>query len=298
MKKENLGILLVLCTAVLSGIAIPANKIFIVKTDPAVFTAVRAIIIGLLFLALTLWMNRGKKKQLFTVDWKYLASIAVIGGAAAFLLYFTGLQLTTSGHAAFLHKTLPIYTAILAFLFLGEKLTKKTAAVIAVMFLGVYLIYSSAISPAEMWSNPQLGDLLVLAAAFLWGVENVIAKKAMIRGENNFIVSFSRMFFGGLILFGAVILMGKTDALLALSSQQLINIVISTLLLFGYVLTYYWAIKLIDVSKAATLLLIAPVVSLMLGILFLGEPAPLIQLFGSALVLAGAYFITAEERGI
>lgn len=298
MNKQTLGILLALCTAVLSGIAIPANKLFIVKTDPAVFTAVRGIIIGVLFLALSLWLNRGKKTKLFKVDWKYLAGIAVIGGAAAFLLYFNGLQLTTASRAAFLHKTLPIYTAILAFLFLGEKLTKKTVAVIAVMFVGVYLIYSTALSPGELWSNPQLGDLLVLAAAFLWGVENVIAKKAMIKGEDNFIVSFSRMFFGGLILFGAVILLGKTDALLALSSQQLVNIAISTLLLFGYVLTYYWAIKLIDVSKAATLLLLAPVITFTVGVTFLGEPAPLIQIIGSVLILAGAYFVSSEERGI
>jgi drug/metabolite transporter (DMT)-like permease len=300
MKKETLGIILVLCTAVISGIAIPANKIFLVKMDPAVFTAVRAIIIGVAFLALAWWSNRGTKK-LFKTDWKYLAGIAIIGGALAFLLYFNGLQLTTAGRGAFLHKTLPLFTAILAFVFLREKLTLKYVGAMLAMFVGVYLIYSTSLAPNELWANPQLGDLLILGAAFLWAVENVIAKKAMSNGENNWIISVSRMLFGGLILFGVVILMGKTGALLALTNQQLTNIGISTLLLFCYVLTYYWALKLIDVSKAAALLLIAPVISLVIGITFLGEPAPIVQLFGSFVILLGAFFlirVKAKEHGI
>ncbi|MFQ5648229.1 MAG: EamA family transporter, partial [Candidatus Aenigmatarchaeota archaeon] len=121
--------------------------------------------------------------------------------------------------------------------------------------------------------------------------ENVIARKAMIKGETNFIVSFSRMFFGGLILFGVVLLTGKLDVLLALSTVQIRNLLISTALLFGYVLFWYSAIRHINVSKASLFLLLAPVISLVLGVVFLGEPAPLLQLVGSALILVGAWFV-------
>lgn len=298
MNKELLGTLLAVCTAVISGIAIPANKVFIVKIDPVVFTALRSIIIGVIFLALARWQFRAK---FFTVSWKYLASIAVIGGAIAFLLYFTGLKLTTAGRAAFLHKTLPLYTALLAFVFLREKLTKKYLLAIVVMFMGTIAIYSASINPTELWSNPQLGDILVISATVLWAVENVIAKKAMVKGETNFIVSFSRMFFGGLILFGAMLLMGRTAELFALTAAQLLNIGISTLLLFGYVFFYYWSLKLINVSKAAVMLLLAPVVSLALGIAFLNEPAPLLQLAGSGIILIGAYLaagMKSEQRSV
>jgi drug/metabolite transporter (DMT)-like permease len=92
-------------------------------------------------------------------------------------------------------------------------------------------------------------------------------------------------------LFGAAGLMGKLNLLLTLSSQQVMNIGISTVILFGFVFCWYYSIRLINVSKASTILLLAPVVSLILGVSVLGEPAPLLQLFGSALILIGAYIV-------
>jgi drug/metabolite transporter (DMT)-like permease len=114
----------------------------------------------------------------------------------------------------------------------------------------------------------------------------------MVKGENNFFVSFVRMFFGGVILFAFAILIGKYDIILSLSTQQLINIGISTVILFGYVFFWYWSLKLINVSKASTLLLISPVISLLIGMIVLREPAPLIQIAGSALILIGAYIVS------
>ena len=52
MKKENLGTILAIMTAIVSGIAIPVNKIFVVDLDPMIFTALRALIIGIIFLSL------------------------------------------------------------------------------------------------------------------------------------------------------------------------------------------------------------------------------------------------------
>jgi len=62
-------------------------------------------------------------------------------------------------------------------------------------------------------------------------------------------------------------------------------------MLFGYVLFWYMSIHYIRVSKAATLLLLAPVISLLAGVFLLGESAPIIQLVGSALILLGAWFV-------
>ncbi|HLC67549.1 MAG TPA: DMT family transporter [archaeon] len=302
MKKEVLGTLLAIIAALFSGIAIPANKIFIVDMDPLVFTAIRAVVIGAAFLAVSYWMRpKQKKTRPISANWKYFAVIAVVGGAIAFYLYFTGLKLTTSGRAAFLHKTLPLYTAILAFIFLKEKITKKYVAAIAIMIAGTCGIYFATINPTEFFSNPQLGDMLVMIAAFLWAIENIAARKVMKNGSSNWVVSFVRMFFGGLVLFGAVIIMGKAGVLMTLTAGQWTNIGISTALLFFYVLFYYWALRLINVSKAAMLLLLAPVISLYVGASFLGEPTPALQLLGSGAILAGAYLavgVKSEERGI
>ena len=66
--------------------------------------------------------------------------------------------------------------------------------------------------------------------------------------------------------------------------QQMANIGISVIILFGFVLTYYWAIKMINVSKAAVMLLLSPGITLVIGVTILREPAPLQQLIVSAIL--------------
>ena len=284
-----MGTFLVICAAIISGFSIPINKFLITDLDPTIFTATRAILIGIGFFILASFENKFDYKKFKKVPWKYLLVIGFLGGGLAFLLYFSGLKLTTSGRAAFLQKTMPIYTIILAFFFLKEKIKRKQFFAISLMLIGMIALHSTEIEPTGIAS---LGDLLVISATILWSIENIIAKKAMIKGESNFVVTFARMFFGAILLFGFVLFLGKINQLLNLTYEQVGKLLLSTFILFGYVLTWYWGIKYINISKAAPLLLLSPVISLLLGVFWLGEPAPSVQILGSALILAGAYILS------
>jgi drug/metabolite transporter (DMT)-like permease len=291
MKKEYLGTILAVIAAVISGISIPANKLFVVDLDPTVFTALRAVIIGTAFLIIASFQAKFNFKKIGKANWKYLIPIAVIGGAIAFMLFFNGLKLTTAGRGAFLQKTLPLFVVVLSVLFLKEKLTRRYAIAVALMFAGMMLIYLTQIGPASFWQNPSLGDALVLAATFLWGIEAVLAKKAMLKGDGNFIVSFARMLIGGIVIFCFILLMGNGGLLLKITSAQLLNILVSTSLLFGYVFCWFWSIKLISASKASATLLMAPVISLAIGVVAFGEPLPFVQVAGSVAILVGAFIL-------
>ncbi|MDP2926046.1 MAG: DMT family transporter [Nanoarchaeota archaeon] len=301
MKKssdinEIRGTLLVLLTAMISGVSIVVNKFFVVKIDPLIFTALRALFIGLIFLIISLYVSKiNKQKKINRVSWKYLILIGIIGGGLAFWLFFTGLKITTAGRAAFLHKTLPIYAVILAVIFLKEKITKKQLIAMLIMLFGLILIELTNVS-----YDIRIGDLLVLGATFLWAIENTISKKVMLEKESNWVVTFSRMFFGSLVLFAIIFIIGKANLIFSLNSQQIIYIIISGALLFLYVLTWYWGLKYINLSKASTILLIAPVISLILGFLWLNEQVFILQIIGSILILIGAFVIARikSERKI
>jgi drug/metabolite transporter (DMT)-like permease len=103
------------------------------------------------------------------------------------------------------------------------------------------------------------------------------------------------MFFGGLFILAAACVMGNPAALLKLSASQSLNVLASTGLLLMYVLFWYSSLKLLPVSKASPFLLLAPVISLGIGVFCFGEPAPVLQLAGSALILAGAYCIAKTK---
>jgi len=287
--KEIRGTLLILLTAIISGVSIVINKFFVVSVDPLVLTAIRALFIGIIFLFISLYFS-GKAKKFKKVSWKYLGLIGIIGGGIAFWLFFSGLKLTTAGRAAFIHKTLPIYATILAIIFLKEKITRKQLIAMAVMLAGLVLIELANIS-----SEMRIGDLLILSATVLWAIETTLSKKAMLEKESNWVVTFSRMFFGALVLFALILLLGKTPLLLALTYQQLLYIFISGIFLFFYVLTFYWGLKYINLSKASTILLLAPVISLVLGFVWLNEQVFALQLIGSLLILIGAYFVAKTK---
>ena len=291
-KNENFGTFLAFLAAIISGFSIFANKIFVTNIDTVVFTSVRAIFIGGIFLILSLHMNKWKFSGFKKVKWKYLLAIGIVGGGVAFLMFFSGLKVTTSGRAAFLQKTLPLYATILAFLFLKEKISKKQISALCLLFVGMVILSLTDINLSEMWSNPRVGDLLVISATILWAIENVISRKAMILGESNFVVGFARMFFGALLLFGFLILAGNFYLLFSINQTQLVYILMSTALLFVYILSYYWSIKHINVSKASTILLVSPIITLFLGVIFLNEPAPPLQLIGSLIILVGACLIS------
>ncbi len=279
MDNERKGTLLAVLTALVSGVAIVANKFFVTGLDPTVFTATRALLIGLAFLLISSHRNEVSGKK----PWKSLVTIGIIGGGIAFLLFFTGLKLTYAGRAAFLHKTLPLYVALFAFIFLRERITRRQLVWLGSMFLGACLIFSTSLS-----LNLASGDLLVVLATVLWALECVLAKDVL-KKESNFLVSFGRMFFGSLFLFGLVVVTGRADALLALTATQWSYLFASTGILFLYVFFWYWSIRLINVSKASSLLLLAPVVSMGLGAVLLGERIFNLQLLGSALILLGAW---------
>jgi len=220
-QNEIKGTLLILLTAIISGIAIVANKFFVVKIDPLMFTALRAFFIGLIFLIISIYISKTTTKKFKKASWKSLILIGIIGGGLAFWLFFTGLKLTTAGRAAFLHKTLPIYATILALIFLKEKITKRQLTAMLIMIGGLLLMELTKIS-----SQIRIGDLLVLGATVLWAIENTISKKVMLNKESNWVVTFSRMFFGSILLFSIIFLTGKTDLLISLTSKQILYITI------------------------------------------------------------------------
>jgi len=288
-RKELIGTLLIILTALISGIAVAVHKYFIMRIDPLVFTALRAFFIGIVFLFLSLYFTR-RQKTFNKVSWKWLVAIGIIGGGFAFWMYFSGLTMTLAGRAGFIHKTLPIWVGILAFIFLKEKISKKMLIAMGVMLLGLLLMEVSKIG-----SEIRIGDLLVLGATILWAIENTLAKKVMMNKESNWVVTFSRMFYGSLILFAILIILGKISLIGALSTEQVLFIVISGILLFIYVLTWYWGLKYINLSKAATILLIAPVITLVLGMVWLDEKLLLLQAIGSLLILIGGFFIAKSK---
>ncbi len=52
-KRELFGVLFVILTAIVSGVSVVANRLFVIKIDPFIFTTIRSFFIGLIFLVIS-----------------------------------------------------------------------------------------------------------------------------------------------------------------------------------------------------------------------------------------------------
>ena len=94
----------------------------------------------------------------------------IITNSIAMLCFFYGLTLTTLAEVTALNLTVPIFTTLLAFLFLNEKLKKHRLSALFIGFLGAIIVLRPDISI-------NIGGVLILISALIWSVSLIFIKK-------------------------------------------------------------------------------------------------------------------------
>ncbi|MCP3682429.1 MAG: DMT family transporter [bacterium] len=283
MKEK--GLMLVFLTAVISGFSIFINKFGVSGINPFVFAWLKNTVVAVFLISAILLLKDIKLlKEISRKNWAKLVAIGLIGGSIPFLLFFKGLQMTVATSAAFIHKTLFIYAAILAALFLKEKMNKK------IIIAAVFILAGNALLLKTSWNLLNIGDLMILAATVLWAGENVLSKHTL-KDVSPRIVAFGRMFFGSLFILAFLLLTGNIIAVATLTVQQLLWVLVTSAFLLLYVLTWYNGLKYLKVYVATSILLLGSVITTILSVLFTGTAITLSQAFGMLLLVSGVIYI-------
>ncbi len=276
--------LLALGTALISGFSNFVAKISVtVVKDPLIFTTLKNGLVALALLGiLVLVYRRGELRVLTKAQWLRLLAIGLIGGAVPFGLFFTGLAQTSAVNASLIHKSLFLWVALLAFPFLKERLTRG-------QWIGVGLVAVANLFVGGFTGfRYNAGELMIFGATLLWAVENVIAKRAL-ADLSSLTVAGARMVIGSLLLVGFLMMRGTNFALDLLSAEQWRWTLLSSLLLLGYVTTWYAALKRAPATYVATLLVPATLVTNILSAIFLTHQLPLVQIINAVVLSAGAF---------
>ena len=291
--NKNKGFLLVLGTAFISGLSVFVNKFGIAVINPYIFTGLKNIIITLLIISWLLMMKDWKiLKNLKQKQWLLLILIGLVGGSVPFLLFFKGLSMTSGVQAAFMHKTMFIYIAILAFIFLKEKISKNF------LIAGLLLLLGNILLLKLTSYSFGLGDVLILIATLFWAGENVLSKY-MLNDLPSRIVIWGRMFFGSIFIILFLLMTNQIGLVSSLSINQLGWVMITSVLLFGYVCTWYSGLKYIKVSEAAVILLLATPITTLLSWMFLDKALLISQIIGIILsLLASFIFLYAKDKSV
>jgi drug/metabolite transporter (DMT)-like permease len=286
------GVLLALATALISGISIFLNGLAVKQVpDPALYTTLKNGVAAIVLVALAAATVRPSTiRALPRASWGWLILIGGVGGSIPFVLFFTGLAEASAPSAAFIHKTLFIWVALLAVPLLGERLGLAQIAALAVLLVGQALVLSPA---GVTWGA---GETMIAAATLLWAVETIIARRVLATVPSA-VVAAARLGFGMIVLLGYLAFTGGLAGIAALQPAQWTWILIAGLFLGGYVATWFGALQRAPASLVtAVLVLGAPVTGAIQSLQTGKVPAMPVLVGQGLLLLAGVAVATLALR--
>jgi drug/metabolite transporter (DMT)-like permease len=259
--------------------------------DATVYTTAKNAVAGLLLLALALpVLTRSSRGGLprSKPQWASLLAIAVVGGSVPFVLFFEGLARAEATQAAFIQKTLVVWVALLAVPLLQERLGPAHVAAIALLLAGQVWLAGDAGTVVF-----GTGEALILAATLLWAVEVVIAKR-LLASVGPRTVGAARMAVGTVVLLGWVAVSGRAHELWSLSAVQWSWVLLTGLILTGYVATWFAALARAQAVDVTAVLVFGAVVT---AVLSRAADGVSFDVVGVVLVTAGAALAVLAGRG-
>lgn len=282
--RENagrVGLGLAGITALVSGVSVFVNANAVrAFDDPVLFTTLKNGVAAVLLVALAMIAVRGpwlpQRRGL-----PGLLILGVIGGSVPFVLFFSGLAQATAPAAAVIHKTLFVWVALLAVVFLRERLGGLQIGALAVLLAGQLLIQTPA---GVGWG---IGETLIAAATAFWAVEVIVAKRVL-GGVASPVAAAARMGIGLILLVGFLGATGGLAAIASLGLGQWAWALLTGLLLTAYVASWYAALQRAPASAVTAVLTLGAPITAALQLVANGQvPTPGVALgYGLGLVAA------------
>ena len=209
-------------------------------------------------------------------------AVAILMGAIGYvgqaLCYFAALNHASAGLVALLLYAYPTLVCLLAALFLRERLTPRTLAILAVSFAGIALTLGGG-------HGTPAGIALGLGAAAFYSVYIIVGAREL--GSTDSLASATvvclcaaaTLFIAS--LFRDAQFPGIWWGWLAVGAIAVVSTVIAMLAFFA-------GLKRVGPALASIASTLEPVVTVLLAWLILGETLSAIQIVGGALVIAGA----------
>jgi drug/metabolite transporter (DMT)-like permease len=295
-RIRTTGLALAGVTAIVSGFSVFVNGYGVARfDDPTTYTTAKNLVTATVLLAILVVLRRRRSTDTSAArpaadtttrrprDVAVLAVIAVIGGSLPFVLFFEGLARVSSSDAAFIHKTLVAWVAILAVAFLGERISVWHVAAIALILLG-YAQLAGGVGFPEVGT----GEALIVAATLCWSVEVVLARSLLRRGVPPTVVSTWRMTGGVVLLLAWTIARGATGDLVGLSATQWAWAVLTGLFLTAYVVSWHHALARAPAVDVTAVLSIGAVITAALNT---GVRDAVIEPLGLILLLTGGLLV-------
>ena len=260
-------------------------KVVLYEVQPLLATGIRFLITALMILFLV----KPPKKYMGQL---FLLSLTL--GIGHFGVLFIGMRFIDAGTTSLaLMIEVPI-ASVLAAIFFREHLSLRLIIGTILAIFGVFLIAGEP----NILANPS-SFALILVAAFAWGVANLQMKKLAKVGSftlNGWLCFFSmfHMFILSYFLETNQIEVLKNISWTAIGGIFYM-VVGSTMIGYGI---WYRLLGKYNVNQVVPIMLLLPVFTLMLSVIFLGEDVTMLKVLGGSIILSGVGLVIIKKQKV
>ena len=210
-------------------------------------------------------------------------------------------QYVPSGLAALLVATVPLYIALLSWLFgMSEKPGAVKVLGLAGGFVGVGVLIGPALRFSANGESPHawIGISILLCSSLIWSAGSLYSRNARQVGSP-FLAAGQQMLCGGGLLIIAGLATGELRhfdprRITMLSLGAFVYLVLIGGII-GYV-SYAWLLRHCDPAKVATYAYVNPIVAILLGTLFANETLSLRTLLGAGLIIGSVAVVIMAQQ--
>lgn len=292
INPKLLGSIFVLLSAIgFSAKAILVKLAYVYSVDAITLLALRMVFSAPFFIITAIWYSLDKKLSPLTrTDWLTVLVLGFLGYYLASLLDFLGLQFISAGLERLILFLYPTFVVVLSVLFFSRPLRKKELFALLLSYVGIAIVFQHDIDTVQQ--NLILGSSLVFASAWAYALYLI--------GSGRSIARLGAMRFMSYVMIVACVACFAqflfTRPLNSVFSQAMpvygLGIAMALLSTVAPAFLLALGIRHIGASRASLISSIGPITTIFLAYFFLNEPMSAVQLFGSALVLAGVLLVS------
>lgn len=272
-----------------------AIRVGVREVPPFLLAGLRFLSAGLVLYG---WMIARGERSPNSRQWISVFLLAILIFICDYGLLFWAEQRVPSGLAAVMLATIPVFIALAEITFLGtQRLTLRLGTALLIGIAGVAVLVSGSLGVSlKIGGAPidRAGAVALIVSAISWSIATVLTRKLPLP-ESKAVNSGAQMLAGGVLLLLASGALGEfrnfhpaavsAEAWLALAYLSIAGSVI------GFT-AYIWLIHHESPTKVGTYAYVNPVVAVLLGYFFGGEPLGARTILGTLLVLVSVLVIT------
>jgi len=261
------------------GASFMFTRISVLEFGAVPLTALRSAIAALALLPVLLLSGQWPALRR---HWPHILVIGLISTALPFTFITLTTQFTSAGFAAILNSLTPIFSALVAWLWLHESLNLAAVIGIVLSFLGVLaMVGDTRTIEADFLLLPFLTGL---AATVLYGLTGNYSRRYL-RGISAIPISAGCQFFAAIALAPAALLLWPEQAIsrAAWGSAVMLGVLCTA---FAFIL-YFHLLAQVGVARTVIVTYLVPVFAMFWGFLVLNETITLEMLLGTLCILSG-----------